>query len=134
MYENHTNSTVECLTPRVRRERRKANKDEHLLKHLPKKGREKGRHIGRKHFQKSMQTTSKTYPTIVHESRCNKKVRQIEHWGRRCSRGVPPEKLQFQRSYGGKLPKEKHINRKIKDRESDARSKHASGVFGPGAD
>ena len=49
--------------------------------------------------------------------------------------GAPPQKHStFKDPTEVIYLQKKYINRKIKDRESDVRSKHASGAFWPGAD
>ena len=54
--------------------------------------------------------------------------------GERRRHAAPQEHFNFKDPSEVIYLMKKYINRKIKDRESDFRLKHASGAFGPGAD
>ena len=56
-------------------------------------------------------------------------------WGGDGVDAAPPQKhSNFKDPTEAIYLQKKHINRNIKDRESDFRAKHASGAFVPGAD
>ena len=73
------------------------------------------------------------YPKFVHEVWC-KKSAKVKSGGERGHTAPTQEHFNFKDPSEVIYLMKKYINRKIKDRESDFRLKHASGAFGPGAD